>query len=66
MVPHSDARLVKDSVTESSRAEGNLRLLVEAQDAEFNKRADCLVNEYSAFSLVANVNGRLTLGKRSR
>jgi putative endopeptidase len=47
-------------------ADGNLRDWWTAQDAaEFKKRADCLVDEYSAFSSVegANVNGRLTLGE---
>jgi predicted metalloendopeptidase len=47
-------------------ADGNLRDWWTQQDAaEFNKRADCLVNEYSAFSPVegAKVNGRLTLGE---
>lgn len=47
-------------------ADGNLRDWWTGQDAaEFNKRADCLANEYSTFSPVAgsNVNGRLTLGE---
>ena len=47
-------------------ADGNLRDWWTQQDAaEFNKRADCLANEYSAFSPVAgsNVDGRLTLGE---
>ena len=47
-------------------ADGNLRDWWTQQDAaEFKKRADCIVNEYSKFSPVegANVNGRLTLGE---
>ena len=47
-------------------ADGNLRDWWTQQDAaEFKKRADCLVNEYSGFSPVegSNVNGRLTLGE---
>ena len=47
-------------------ADGNLRDWWTQQDAaEFKKRADCLVNEYSGFSPVegANINGRLTLGE---
>ncbi len=47
-------------------ADGNLRDWWTQQDAaEFKKRADCIVNEYSNFSPVegANVNGRLTLGE---
>ena len=47
-------------------ADGNLRDWWQKQDAEeFQKRADCLVNEYSQFKPVpdANVNGRLTLGE---
>ncbi len=47
-------------------ADGNLRDWWTQQDAaEFKKRADCLVNEYSKFSPVegATVNGRLTLGE---
>jgi putative endopeptidase len=47
-------------------ADGNLRDWWQKQDnEEFKKRADCLVNEYSAFKPVpdANVNGRLTLGE---
>ena len=47
-------------------ADGNLRDWWQKQDeAEFKKRADCLVNEYSQFKPVpdANVNGRLTLGE---
>lgn len=47
-------------------ADGNLRDWWTQQDAaEFNKRVDCLANEYSAFSPIpgSNVNGRLTLGE---
>lgn len=47
-------------------ADGNLRDWWTQQDAlEFNKRADCLVREYSTFSPFqgANLNGRLTLGE---
>ncbi len=47
-------------------ADGNLRDWWTQQDAaEFKKRADCIVNEYSKFSPVegANINGRLTLGE---
>jgi endothelin-converting enzyme/putative endopeptidase len=47
-------------------ADGNLRDWWTQQDAaEFKKRADCIVNEYSQFSPVegAKVNGRLTLGE---
>lgn len=47
-------------------ADGNLRDWWSKQDAEeFQKRVDCLVNQYSAFSPVegANVNGKLTLGE---
>jgi len=47
-------------------ADGNLRDWWTQQDAaEFKKRADCLVEEYSKFSPVegANLNGRLTLGE---
>jgi putative endopeptidase len=47
-------------------ADGNLRDWWTQQDAaEFQKRADCLAEEYSKFSPVegANVNGRLTLGE---
>jgi putative endopeptidase len=47
-------------------ADGNLRDWWTQQDAaEFKKRADCLVNEYSGFSPVegATLNGRLTLGE---
>ena len=47
-------------------ADGNLRDWWQKQDEEeFKKRADCLVNEYSQFKPVpdVNVNGRLTLGE---
>jgi putative endopeptidase len=47
-------------------ADGNLRDWWQKQDEEeFTKRADCLVNEYSAFEPVpdAHVNGKLTLGE---
>jgi endothelin-converting enzyme/putative endopeptidase len=47
-------------------AGGNLRDWWAKQDEdEFQKRADCLVNQYSKFSPVegVNVNGRLTLGE---
>ncbi len=47
-------------------ADGNLRDWWQKQDGEeFKKRADCLVNEYSQFKPVpdVNVNGRLTLGE---
>lgn len=47
-------------------ADGNLRDWWTKQDAEeFQKRVDCIVNQYSAFSPVegANVNGKLTLGE---
>ncbi len=47
-------------------ADGNLRDWWTQQDAaEFKKRADCIVEEYSKFSPVegANINGRLTLGE---
>ena len=47
-------------------ADGNLRDWWTQQDAaEFKKRADCIVDEYSKFSPVegATVNGRLTLGE---
>jgi predicted metalloendopeptidase len=47
-------------------ADGNLRDWWTKQDDEaFRKRADCIVNEYSAFSPVegSHVDGRLTLGE---
>jgi putative endopeptidase len=47
-------------------ADGNLRDWWTAQDTdEFKKRADCISNEYSAFSPVpgVNLNGKLTLGE---
>lgn len=47
-------------------ADGNLRDWWTKQDTEeFQKRVNCLVNQYSAFSPVegANVNGKLTLGE---
>lgn len=47
-------------------ADGNLRDWWTKQDEEeFQKRVDCLVNQYSNFSPVegANVNGKLTLGE---
>ena len=47
-------------------ADGNLRdWWTKQDDAEFRKRADCIVNEYSGFSPVegSNVDGRLTLGE---
>lgn len=47
-------------------ADGNLRDWWTKQDTdEFQKRVDCLVNQYSGFSPVegANVNGKLTLGE---
>jgi putative endopeptidase len=47
-------------------AEGNLRDWWTKQDSEeFNKRADCLVKQYSSFSPIegVNLNGRLTLGE---
>jgi putative endopeptidase len=47
-------------------ADGNLRDWWTGQDAaEFKKRVDCIVEEYSKFSPVegATVNGRLTLGE---
>jgi putative endopeptidase len=47
-------------------ADGNLRDWWTAQDeAEFEKRVDCIANEYSGFSPVegVNLNGRLTLGE---
>ncbi len=47
-------------------ADGNLRDWWQKQDAEeFQKRADCIVNEYSKFKPVedASLNGRLTLGE---
>ncbi|MBZ5585601.1 MAG: M13 family metallopeptidase [Acidobacteriia bacterium] len=49
-------------------ADGNLRDWWTAQDgAEFDKRAACIANEYSAFSPVSgvNLNGKLTLGENS-
>jgi putative endopeptidase len=47
---------------------GNLRDWWTAQDArEFERRADCLVTEYSSFTAVDNVklNGKLTLGENT-
>jgi endothelin-converting enzyme/putative endopeptidase len=47
---------------------GNLRDWWTAQDAaEFEKRADCLANEYSQFTVAGNVklNGKLTLGENT-
>ncbi len=47
-------------------ADGNLRDWWTKEDAaEFKKRVDCIVNEYSGFSPVegVNLNGRLTLGE---
>jgi endothelin-converting enzyme/putative endopeptidase len=47
---------------------GNLRDWWTAQDAqEFEKRADCFVNEYSGFTAVddVKVNGKLTLGENT-
>ncbi len=47
-------------------ADGNLRDWWTKQDSEeFQKRADCLANQYSKFSAVegVNLNGRLTLGE---
>lgn len=47
-------------------ADGNLRDWWQKQDeAEFKKRADCLIKEYSEFEPVpgARVNGQLTLGE---
>ncbi len=55
-----------DDVGRRFDADGNLRDWWTQQDAaEFNKRADCLADEYSTFSPVAgsNVDGRLTLGE---
>ena len=49
-------------------AKGNLRDWWTARDAaEFEKRASCLVNEYSSFKAVDNVkvNGKLTLGENT-
>jgi putative endopeptidase len=49
-------------------AKGNLRDWWTAQDAaEFEKRADCLVDEYSSFKAVddVKVNGKLTLGENT-
>ncbi|MGA2594000.1 MAG: M13 family metallopeptidase [Bryobacteraceae bacterium] len=48
--------------------EGNLRDWWTAEDAKgFEARADCIANEYSGFSPVADVklNGRLTLGENA-
>ena len=49
-------------------AEGNLKdWWTEADAKEFEKRATCLADEYSKFSVApgANVNGRLTLGENT-
>jgi endothelin-converting enzyme/putative endopeptidase len=49
-------------------AEGNLSNWWTAEDAaEFEKRADCFIKEYSAFSLMEGVhlNGKLTLGENT-
>jgi putative endopeptidase len=49
-------------------ADGNLRDWWTAEDArEFEKRADCFIKEYSAFSPVDDVhlNGKLTLGENT-
>jgi endothelin-converting enzyme/putative endopeptidase len=49
-------------------AKGNLRDWWTARDAaEFEKRADCLVGEYSSFKAVddVKVNGKLTLGENT-
>ncbi|MDQ6708047.1 MAG: M13 family metallopeptidase, partial [Acidobacteriota bacterium] len=49
-------------------ATGNLRDWWTANDAaEFKTRADCIANEYGAFSPIADVklNGRLTLGENA-
>ncbi len=49
-------------------ASGNLRDWWTAQDAEaFEKRAECLANEYSGFTAVGNtkLNGKLTLGENT-
>ncbi len=49
-------------------AQGNLRDWWTAQDVkEFEKRADCFIKEYSAFTPVDNVhlNGKLTLGENT-
>jgi putative endopeptidase len=49
-------------------AKGNWRAWWTEQDAqEFEKRADCLVDEYSSFKAVDDVklNGRLTLGENT-
>ena len=49
-------------------AQGNLRDWWTAQDAaEFEKRASCLVDEYSSFKAVdeVKVNGKLTLGENT-
>jgi predicted metalloendopeptidase len=49
-------------------AEGNLRNWWTLEDAaEFEKRADCFIKEYSAFTPVDGVhlNGKLTLGENS-
>jgi putative endopeptidase len=49
-------------------AQGNLRNWWTPEDAaEFEKRADCFIKEYSAFSAVDDVhlNGKLTLGENT-
>ncbi len=55
-----------DTMGRQFDADGNLRDWWTQQDAaEFKKRADCIVDEYSKFSPVegATVNGKLTLGE---
>ena len=55
-----------DTMGRQFDADGNLRDWWTQQDAaEFKKRADCLVDEYSKFTPVegVNLNGRLTLGE---
>jgi endothelin-converting enzyme/putative endopeptidase len=49
-------------------AKGNMRDWWTSRDAEeFEKRADCFVNEYASFTVVddAKVNGKLTLGENT-